>query len=51
MPRHDSQYDDRYRVAPPPAGDYDGDQYYADDGHMPPQGEEAQRRAAAAAAC
>jgi sporulation related protein len=34
------QYDDRYRVAPPPAGDYDGDHYYADDGHMPPQGEE-----------
>jgi hypothetical protein len=37
---HDSQYDDRYRVAPPPAGDYDGDHYYADDGHMPPQGED-----------
>ena len=37
---HDSQYDDRYRVARPPAGDYDGDHYYADDGHMPPQGEE-----------
>ena len=34
------QYDDRYRVAPPPAGDYDGDHYYADDGHMPPQGED-----------
>ncbi len=33
-------YDDRYRVAPPPAGDYDGDHYYADDGHMPPHGEE-----------
>lgn len=37
----DHQYDDRYRVAPPPAGDYDGDHYYAEDGHMPPQqGEE-----------
>jgi len=36
----DSQYDDRYRVAPPPVGDYDGDHYYADDGHMPPHGED-----------
>ena len=36
----DAQYDDRYRVAPPPAGDYDGDHYYADDGHMPPQGDD-----------
>ena len=34
------QGDDRYRVAPPPAGDYDPDSYYAEDGHMPPQGEE-----------
>ena len=37
---HEAQYDDRYRVAPPPAGDYDGDHYYAEDGHMPPQGDE-----------
>ena len=36
----ETQYDDRYRVARPPAGDYDGDHYYADDGHLPPQGEE-----------
>ena len=36
----DSQYDDRYRVSPPPAGDRDGDHYYADDGHIPPQGED-----------
>jgi hypothetical protein len=34
------QGDDRYRVAPPPAGDYEADSYYAEDGHMPPQGEE-----------
>ncbi len=33
------QPDDRYRVALP-SGDYEGDGYYADDGHMPPQGEE-----------
>jgi hypothetical protein len=32
--------DDRYRVALPPQGDYDGDGYYAEDGHLPPQGEE-----------
>jgi hypothetical protein len=37
---HDSQYDDRYRVARPPAGDYDGDHYYAEDGHLPPHGED-----------
>jgi hypothetical protein len=42
----DAQYqyqggDDRYRVTPPPPGDYDPDSYYAEDGHMPPQqGEE-----------
>ena len=35
------QGDDRYRVTPPPPGDYDPDAYYAEDGHMPPQqGEE-----------
>ena len=35
------QVDDRYRVTPPPPGDYDPDAYYAEDGHMPPQhGEE-----------
>lgn len=33
------QADDRYRVALP-AGQYEGDAYYADDGHLPPQGEE-----------
>jgi hypothetical protein len=33
------QPDDRYRVALP-SGDYEGDGYYAEDGHMPPQGEE-----------
>jgi hypothetical protein len=33
------QADDRYRVALP-SGQYEGDGYYADDGHMPPQGEE-----------
>jgi hypothetical protein len=33
------QTDDRYRVALP-SGQYEGDGYYADDGHMPPQGEE-----------
>ena len=38
---HDSEYDDRYRVARPPAGDYDGDHYYAEDGHLPPHGEDA----------
>lgn len=38
---HDAQYDDRYRVARPPAGDYDGDHYYAEDGHLPPHGEDA----------
>jgi hypothetical protein len=32
------QADDRYRVAPPPAGDYEADSYY--DGHIPPQGED-----------
>jgi hypothetical protein len=31
--------DDRYRVALP-SGQYDPDSYYAEDGHMPPQGEE-----------
>jgi len=35
----DHQYDDRYRVSPPPA-EYEGDGYYAEDGHMPPRGEE-----------
>jgi hypothetical protein len=35
----DSRGDDRYRVSPPPPGDYE-DSYYADDGHMPPNGEE-----------
>jgi hypothetical protein len=34
------QADNRYRVAPPPPVDYDDDGYYAEDGHMPPQGEE-----------
>jgi cell division protein FtsN len=34
------QGDDRYRVSPPPAGDYEADSYYAEDGHMPPQGED-----------
>jgi hypothetical protein len=35
------QGDDRYRVTPPPAGgDYEADSYYAEDGHMPPQGED-----------
>jgi hypothetical protein len=35
------QGDDRYRVAPPsPAGDYEADTYYSEDGHMPPQGDE-----------
>lgn len=33
------QADDRYRVALP-SGDYEGDGYYAEDGHLPPQGEE-----------
>lgn len=33
------QGDDRYRVALP-SRDYEGDGYYADDGHLPPQGEE-----------
>jgi hypothetical protein len=32
------QPDDRYRVALP--GQYEGDSYYAEDGHMPPHGEE-----------
>jgi hypothetical protein len=32
------QPDDRYRVALP--GHYEGDSYYAEDGHMPPHGEE-----------
>jgi hypothetical protein len=37
------QGDDRYRVTPPPAGgDYEADSYYAEDGHMPPQGEDGQ---------
>jgi hypothetical protein len=36
------QPDGRYHVAPPPAGDYDPDTYYAEDGHMPPGGEAAQ---------
>ena len=40
VPEQDADYDDRYRVARPAAGDYDGDHYYADDGHLPPQGEE-----------
>jgi hypothetical protein len=31
--------DDRYRVALP-SGQHDPDSYYAEDGHMPPQGEE-----------
>src|SRR5205085_4134848 len=31
--------DDRYRVALP-SGQYEPDSYYAEDGHMPPQGEE-----------
>jgi len=31
--------DDRYRVTPPPAADYDNDTYYSDDGHMPPHGD------------
>ena len=31
--------DDRYRVALP-SGQYDPDAYYAEDGHLPPQGEE-----------
>ncbi|TMJ01134.1 MAG: SPOR domain-containing protein [Alphaproteobacteria bacterium] len=35
----DYQPDDRYRVAPP-SGQYDGDAYYAEDGHLPPQGDE-----------
>jgi len=34
------EYDDRYRVARPPVGDYDGDHYYAEDGHLPPHGED-----------
>jgi hypothetical protein len=34
------QGDDRYRVTLPPAGDYEADSYYAEDGHMPPQGED-----------
>jgi hypothetical protein len=43
---HEAEYqeayqgDDRYRVSPPPAGDYDPDSYYTEDGHMPPQGEQ-----------
>jgi hypothetical protein len=32
------QPDDRYRVALP--GQYEGDSYYAEDGHLPPHGEE-----------
>src|SRR5207244_2159268 len=36
----DYQHDDRYRVSPPTGGEYDGDGYYAEDGHIPPQGEE-----------
>ncbi len=35
----DRSADDRYRVAVP-SGQYDADAYYAEDGHMPPQGEE-----------
>jgi hypothetical protein len=35
----DYQPDDRYRVALP-SGQYESDSYYAEDGHMPPQGEE-----------
>jgi cell division protein FtsN len=42
-PAHDDtrgyQPDQRYRVAPPPPEEYE-DSYYADDGHMPPQGED-----------
>jgi hypothetical protein len=33
------QADDRYRVALP-SGDHEGDGYYTEDGHLPPQGEE-----------
>jgi hypothetical protein len=33
------QGDDRYRVALP-SHEYEGDSYYAEDGHMPPHGEE-----------
>jgi hypothetical protein len=33
------QADDRYRVALP-SSEYEGDSYYAEDGHMPPQGDE-----------
>jgi hypothetical protein len=36
----DYRHDDRYRVAPPPPVDYDNDGYYAEDGHMPPEGED-----------
>jgi hypothetical protein len=37
---HDEyQGDDRYRVALP-SGQYESDSYYAEDGHLPPQGEE-----------
>lgn len=35
----DYQPDDRYRVALPSA-QYESDSYYAEDGHLPPQGEE-----------
>lgn len=35
----DYRHDDRYRVSPP-SGEYEGDAYYAEDGHIPPQGEE-----------
>jgi len=35
----DYQPDDRYRVALP-SGQYESDSYYAEDGHMPPQGDE-----------
>lgn len=32
--------DDRYQVAPPAHGDYGPDQYYAEDGHMPPRADQ-----------
>lgn len=39
QPGDSYQADDRYRVALP-SGDNEGDGYYADDGHLPPQGDE-----------
>src|SRR4051812_25473733 len=38
-PDHEDRGDSRYRVALP-APEYDGDGYYAEDGHMPPHAEE-----------